>query len=177
MVLMGDEVRRSQRGNNNAYCQDNEISWFDWSLLERHSDVQRFLTLLLARRLRRDVSYEERRFTLTDRLREASFRWHGVKLDQPDWGDCSHSFACGIELPNEQLRFHMIVNAFWEPLEFELPAGGGQYAWRRWIDTALDSPRDIVPWESAELVNGREYRTEHRSVVVLIAGPGVNHAD
>ncbi len=177
MVLMGDEVRRSQRGNNNAYCQDNEISWFDWSLLERHSDVQRFLTLLLARRLRRDVSYEERRFTLTDRLREASFRWHGVKLDQPDWGDCSHSFACGVELPNEQLRFHMIVNAFWEPLEFELPAGGGQYAWRRWIDTALDSPRDIVPWESAELVNGREYRTEHRSVVVLIAGPGVNHAD
>ena len=111
MVLMGDEVRRSQRGNNNAYCQDNEISWFDWSLLDRHSDVQRFLTLLLARRLLRDVGYEERRFTLTDRLREAGFRWHGVKLDQPDWGDSSHSFACGVELPNEQLRFHMIVNA------------------------------------------------------------------
>ena len=55
---------------------------------------------------------------------------------------------------------------YWEPLDFELPAGGGQYVWRRWIDTALDSPRDIVPWESAELVNGTEYRAENRSVVV-----------
>ena len=70
----------------------------------------------------------------------------------------------------------MIVNAYWELLQFELPAGGGQYVWRRWIDTALDSPRDIVPWESTELVNGTEYRAENRSVVVLIAGPGLKRA-
>ena len=61
MILMGDEVRRTQRGNNNAYCQDNEISWFDWTLVEKHADVHRFVRLLIARRLLRDVEHERRR--------------------------------------------------------------------------------------------------------------------
>ena len=60
MVLMGDEVRHTQRGNNNAYCQDNEISWFDWGLLEKHADIHRFLKLLIARRLLRDIEAERR---------------------------------------------------------------------------------------------------------------------
>ena len=55
MLLMGDEVRRTQRGNNNAYCQDNEISWFDWRLLERHGDIHRFVKQLVGYRLRRDL--------------------------------------------------------------------------------------------------------------------------
>ena len=61
MISMGDEVRRTQRGNNNAYCQDNEISWFDWTLLEKHADVHRFVSLLNARRLLRDVEHERQR--------------------------------------------------------------------------------------------------------------------
>ena len=69
MILMGDEVRRTQRGNNNAYCQDNETSWFDWTLLEKHADVHRFVTLLIARRLLRDVEHERRRVSLNDLLR------------------------------------------------------------------------------------------------------------
>ena len=64
MILMGDEVRRTQRGNNNAYCQDNETSWFDWTLLEKHADVHRFVTLLNARRLLRDVEHERQRVSL-----------------------------------------------------------------------------------------------------------------
>ena len=68
MILMGDEVRRTQRGNNNAYCQDNEISWFDWSLLEKHADVHRFVSLLTARRLLRDVEHERQRVSLTTLL-------------------------------------------------------------------------------------------------------------
>ena len=64
MILMGDEVRRTQGGNNNAYCQDNEISWFDWTLLEKHADVHRFVTLLNARRLLRDVEHERQRVSL-----------------------------------------------------------------------------------------------------------------
>ena len=55
MLSMGDEMRRTQRGNNNAYCQDNEISWLDWTLLERHRDVHRFVKSLIAFRMRRDV--------------------------------------------------------------------------------------------------------------------------
>ena len=85
MIVMGDEVRRTQHGNNNAYCQDNETSWFDWTLLARHADVHRFVKLLIARRLMRDVEHERRRMSLNQLLREAKHAWHGVKLNQPDW--------------------------------------------------------------------------------------------
>ena len=85
MILMGDEVRRTQRGNNNAYCQDNEISWFDWTLVAKHADVHRFVTLLTARRLLRDIEHERQRMSLNQMVRQAKSTWHGVKLHQPDW--------------------------------------------------------------------------------------------
>src|SRR5205085_9310742 len=66
MIVMGDVLRRTQGGNNNAYCHDDEAAWFDWSLVERHADVHRFVKLLLARRLLRDVTYEEQRVSLTE---------------------------------------------------------------------------------------------------------------
>jgi glycogen operon protein len=59
------------------------------------------------------------------------------------------------------------MNAYWEPLTFELPANGSDNPWRRWIDTALDSPNDIVPWEDARAVDGFTYQSAARSVVVL----------
>jgi glycogen operon protein len=167
MILMGDEVRHTQGGNNNAYCQDNETSWLDWSLLTKHADVHRFVTLLNARRLLRDVEHERQRVSLTSLLEKADKAWHGVKPYQPDWGDCSHSLALGAELRDEGLRFHLILNAYWEPLDFELPPPGDGGAWRRWIDTAMDSPKDIVPWELAPAVSGNNYRVEPRSVVML----------
>jgi len=169
MILMGDEVFRTQRGNNNAYCQDNEISWFDWSLLDRHAALHRFTRLLIARRLLRNVELEQRRVSLNRLLREAKKSWHGVRLDQPDWSPCSHSLAFGAELA-EGLRFHMIWNAYWESLEFEIPRLDGGGEWRRWIDTALDSPEDIVEWRQAQPVPAHPYRAGARSVVVMIAG-------
>ncbi len=69
----------------------------------------------------------------------------------------------------EGLLFHFILNAYWEPLEFELPRVGEGSSWRRWIDTALDSPHDIVPWQTAPTVSGSSYRVEARSVVFLYA--------
>lgn len=169
MILMGDEVRRTQRGNNNAYCQDNETSWFDWGLLARHADVHRFVRLLTARRLLRGTEHEGQRVSLNRLVREASKAWHGVRLGQPDWGDRSHSLAFTAEIRQERLVLHMILNAFWEPLEFELPATGegGTIPWRRWIDTARESPEDIHPWQEAPEVSGSTYRAEGRSVVVL----------
>jgi glycogen operon protein len=169
MILMGDEVRRTQGGNNNAYCQDNETSWFDWGLLARHADVHRFVTLLNARRLLRDVEHERQRLSLTEVIQQASKAWHGVKLHQPDWGDHSHSLAFAAELRQEGLAVYLILNAYWEPLEFELPAesDGEAGAWRRWVDTSLESPHDIVPWQTGPTVPGHRYRTGARSVVVL----------
>ena len=174
MILMGDEVRRTQRGNNNAYCQDNETSWFDWTLLATHADVHRFVTLLTARRLLRDLEPERQRMSLNHLLQQANMAWHGVKLHQPDWGDASHSLALTAEIRRDHLLMHLILNAYWEPLDFELPSVGHDASepWRRWIDTALDSPNDIVPWRTAPPVPPTPYRAEARSVVVLYAALG-----
>ena len=171
MVLMGDEVRRTQRGNNNAYCQDNEISWFDWSLVEKHADVHRFLKLLIARRLLRDVEAERERKSLEQFLFEANKTWHGIKVGQPDWSPSSHSLAFSAEIPKEKLMFYLAFNSYWEPLVFELPLSNTRVVdpWRRWIDTSLDSPADIVDWHLAGPVPGLKYSLASRSVVVLFA--------
>ena len=171
MIVMGDEVRRSQRGNNNPYCQDNEISWFDWSLLAKHADIHRFLRLLIARRLQRDLRAERRRLNLDQFLRESKHAWHGIRLSQPDWSPDSHSLAFGAELAEEGLRFHLILNAFWEPLDFEVPPLTDGVAWHRWIDTNLDPPHDIIEWRAAPRIYGPTYQAGSRSVVALVAGP------
>jgi len=171
MILMGDEVRRTQHGNNNTYCQDNETGWFDWDLLIKRADVHRFVRLLIARRLLRDDEPESQRMTLAQFIGEADKAWHGVKLNQPDWADHSHSVAFSAKLPREELLCYLIFNAYWEPLEFELPPVGSAETdpWRRWIDTSLESPHDIVEWHAAPSVPGRTYRAGPRSVVVLWA--------
>jgi len=170
MILMGDEVRRTQGGNNNAYCQDNETGWFDWTLLERHADIHRFVKLLNGRRLRRDAGPERRRMSLNQLINRATKAWHGVKLGQPDWGEQSHSFGLFTELLKEGLFVHLILNAYWEALDFELPPlpYPESMAWRCWIDTSLPSPDDIVPWEGAPAVTSARYRAGPRSVVVLV---------
>jgi glycogen operon protein len=174
MILMGDEVRRTQKGNNNAYCLDDETSWFDWSLLERHADVHRFVTLLCARRALRDWEPAGGRTSLNQLIAAASKAWHGVKLGHPDWSEQSRCIAFAAEIRRQRVAFHLILNAFWEPLEFELPRlvsadGGSDSRWRRWIDTALDSPQDIVDWKAAPAHAHPTYRAQARSVVMLFA--------
>ena len=170
MILMGDEVRRTQRGNNNAYCQDNEISWFDWSLVAKHADVLRFVQLLNANRLLRDSEPELQRLSLNQLLREAHRAWHGVKLGKPDWSPDSHSLAYSAAHRDGKLLLYVILNAYWEALEFELPPTKKAGAhWRRWIDTNLDSPDDIAEWRSAQEVTTPTYRAERHSVVALFA--------
>ncbi len=168
MLLMGDEVRRTQFGNNNAYCHDDESTWFDWSLLAKHADIQRFVSLLTARRLLRDVAHEEQRLSLSRLIQHARQAWHGVHLGQPDWGDDSHSIAFTVVMEKEAMTVHFILNAYWEALDFELPATGGP-PWRRWIDTSHPSPEDIVDWQTAKSIPGTSYRAGPRSVVVLYA--------
>jgi glycogen operon protein len=171
MILMGDEVRRTQLGNNNAYCQDNQISWFDWTLLSKHADVHRFVTQLNARRLLRDLEPEGQSVSLNQLLCETNIAWHGIKLGQPDWSGSSHSIAFTVEVRRERLFLHVIVNAYWEPLDFDLPRVDqtGEKPWRRWIDTALNSPNDILQWTAAEPVLWHAYRVEPHSVVMLFA--------
>ena len=171
MILMGDEVRRSQCGNNNAYCQDNEISWLNWELVAKHADLHRFLRLLIKRRLLRDVSAERGRKSLNQLIQDATKSWHGVKLNQPDWSDHSHSVALYGEVASEKLCFYLILNAYWKSLDFQLPPAehNSGKAWRRWIDTTLDAPLDIMDWQNAQPVSAECYRAGPRSVVVLFA--------
>ena len=170
MLLMGDEVRRTQHGNNNAYCQDNESSWFDWTLKGRHADLHRFVRMLIAFRGRRDVALEGSRLTLNELLDQAELEWHGVALNRPDWGDDSHSIAFTISSLHGRFVLHVMLNTYWEPLTFELPVARsrGGMGWRCWIDTALPSPQDISAWEGAQIVSGPTYMVGARSMVFLV---------
>ncbi len=167
MLLMGDEMRRTQQGNNNAYCQDNEINWLDWNLLKRHSGLHRFVRQMIRLRLSLDVFKEDHELSLNQLLLMAQIDWHGVKLNQPDWSDHSHSLSFTVQ-GREEL-FHIIFNAFWEALEFELPPppDDPQAKWRRIIDTDLETPDDICSMAQAPAVDRRTYIVQPRSVVLL----------
>ena len=169
MLLMGDEVRRSQGGNNNAYCQNNETSWFDWDLLGRHADVHRFVRLLIAGRLQRDIALADPALTLNQILGQARLEWHGVSLRKPDWGEDSHSLALTAWTLSRRVAFHLMINAWREPLAFELPPApalpGGR--WRRWLDTSLLSPADVVPLDDAPETGNGTYELPSHSVAVV----------
>ncbi len=169
MLLMGDEVRRTQFGNNNAYCQDNDISWFDWSLLERHADIHRFVKVLTAFRQRRDLIAEESPLTLNELLHRAQIEWHGIALQRPDWSTDSHSLAFSLRSVRQRFEMHAMVNAYWEPLRFELPAprADSPGSWGRSLDTALPSPDDINTFETSPIVSTPTYLVQPRSVVLL----------
>jgi len=169
MLLMGDEVRRTQNGNNNAYCQDNEISWFDWSLLNEHADIHRFVKKLIQFRLSLNVFKDVRGVPLRRLLETAQLDWHGVELGEPDLGHTSHSLAFTVR--GRRGLFHIIFNAYWKMLEFELPptAEQGLTSWRCVIDTALDSPSDFNKPETAPVVDTPVLDVSARSVVVLVA--------
>ncbi len=167
MFSMGDEVRRTQGGNNNAYCHDDETTWFDWGLLNEHADLLRFFSRLCAYRVRRDDQPERARWTLKQLLGSTYKEWHGVALGQPDWSYYSHSLALSGEIPPEKIAMCAILNAYWDPLRFELPFQKG--GWRRWIDTGQDSPCDIVDTEQAPLVMDSHFCAQPHSVVVLVA--------
>jgi glycogen operon protein len=169
MLLMGDEVRHTQLGNNNAYCQDSELSWLDWGRLRRHADIHRFVKLLIGYRRRRDCSPKEARLSLNDLLSRARIEWHGVQLDRPDWSERSHSLAVTFERPNARYALHAMLNAYWEPLVFQLPPTPNGRAWRRCIDTAVDSPDDIRALDEALYVEQSRYQVQPRSVVFLVS--------
>ena len=170
MLLMGDEVRRTQCGNNNAYCQDNDLSWFDWTLPDKHRDFHRFVKIVIAIRLRlgpvRDAG-----LSLNEFLRQAKIHPHGVKLDQPDWGDDSHTLVFTVLGLKGHALFHVMINAYWEPLAIELPprTEGPHQGWRRLVDTALESPDDVCEGPDLLPVQDETYLVQPRSVVILVA--------
>jgi glycogen operon protein len=116
MFWMGDEVRRSQKGNNNAYCQDSKTGWFDWDLVEENKDLFNFVREL--------IEFKHNNNNLWNNIKRHEYheylQWHGVELHQPDFGPKSHSISYSFTSKDNKHRFQAIINAFWKPLHFEL---------------------------------------------------------
>ncbi|MEM1452062.1 MAG: isoamylase [Planctomycetota bacterium] len=172
MILMGDEMRRTQGGNNNAYCQDNDTNWLDWTLLERHRELHAFVRRLIRMKVRRGLDRPTDGMDLEDLLASAEIRWHGVELDAPDWGDHSHSIAFTAKSAPVEREYHVILSAHVEPLTFALPdTVPGTGPWRRVLDTSLAGTDAAALGHEAEPVSGSSYTVAPRSLVVLSSGP------
>jgi glycogen operon protein len=173
MFRAGDEVRNSQGGNNNVYCQDNEIGWFDWSGVQKHPDLLRFWQRLIQFRKKHPAVRKNAFFT--GEVNERGLKdltWHGTKLNSPGWDD-SNARALGFTLAGfgSEPDLHVMMNTYWEPLDMEVPAVAGRQ-WTRAVDTSLPSPSDIAePGNEVEVMGG-SYRVDSRSIVVLVNKPG-----
>jgi isoamylase len=168
MICMGDELGRTQKGNNNAYCQDNEISWFNWGLEENYSGLFRFVKLLIGSRQLMDLPQRIRGSTLSEILQSAKIVWHGTRLYQPDWSDHSHSIAFSLISLKGKMETHLCINGYTGDLLFEIPGAEESKPWKRWIDTSLESPENIFHWDEAPIIQSPEYNVMAHSIVVLV---------
>jgi len=170
MILAGDEIGRTQQGNNNSYCQDNNISWVDWNGLSKNKGLFRFFRLLIAFRKSHELlRYDS--FTIKDG-QGLQIEWHGTYLGAPDWGFESRSIAAhlfGCDANGHFSNIYLIANAYWEALVFQLPKLDNQ-KWYRFIDTSLSGELAIMDNENLELLCAQEhYLVAARTVVVLIS--------
>lgn len=173
MLLSGDEVLKSQQGNNNGYCQDNELTWFDWSLVKKNKDMFRFVQLMI--QLRKAHPSLMRRHFLNGRADDdddfADVTWHGASLEQPLWHDSDNRVLAftltAVEKGESDL--HVMLNMSDEKVKMEIPEFRGR-SWYRSVDTALKSPNDIVLRKKQKAMISRFYRVQPKSVVVLETG-------
>lgn len=172
MLLAGDEVRNTQYGNNNAYCQDNQIGWFDWSGPEKHAGLLRFWRRMIkfrkkygAVRVNSFFTGEVNKRGLTD------VSWHGTKLFSPGWYD-SQARALGFTLAGFDLDpdIHVMMNMHWEALDMDVPAIPGR-RWFRVVDTSMPSPSDIADPGMEVACPDQPYQMNPRSIVVLVNMP------
>ena len=168
MMMAGDEFLRTQHGNNNTWCQDNEINWLDWTLPARNADFLRFVRETIALRKRHPILRRRRFFSNGDVI------WHGVEPFKPDFSFHVKTVALtldGRKTGREPDRdFYMAFNSWRDVVKFTIPPSPGGKRWRRAIDTALASPLDIVhPDEGPVVAFGSEYAVAAFSLIVLIA--------
>lgn len=169
MLLMGDEVRRTQQGNNNAYCQDNELGWFDWSDISKHPDLLRFVKNLIRFTHRLHIFQIETILVIDPHSKLPNITWHGVHLNQPDFADYSRTIAFSLRHPEKEEHLHIMLNAYWETLLFEIPILPKGQRWYRIVDTALAVPNDFCTEKTAPSIQGNHYRVQGRASVILMA--------
>jgi glycogen operon protein len=171
MILAGDELLRTQKGNNNAWCQDNEVSWVDWSLATKNADFLRFAREMIALR-KRHPALRRRNF-----LRPSDVRWHGTEPNKPDFTAISRTLALtldgrqtGRELDRD---FYIAFNAWKEAVRFTVPPAPQGKPWRRRVDTSLAPPLDVAALDSGPVIHAWSgYALAPYSLLILIAEGG-----
>ncbi|NJK38994.1 MAG: glycogen debranching protein GlgX [Oscillatoriales cyanobacterium RM2_1_1] len=169
MILMGDEVRRTQRGNNNGYCQDNDLSWFDWSAISQNAEVFRFIKGLIRFTQEHHIFRIDAVLETDPNSAQPNISWYGTQLGVPGWEFDSRCLAFYLRHPEADETLYAMVNAYWEPLTFDLPPLDSGKSWHRIVDTDLAPPNDFSDVKIATAVYGKRYRVNARSSVVLMA--------
>tara|TARA_R110001599_G_scaffold353873_1_gene601487 strand:+ start:3613 stop:5709 length:2097 start_codon:yes stop_codon:yes gene_type:complete len=164
MLLGGDEFRRSQRGNNNAYCQDNELSWYDWALTQSNGELLRFTRELISLRKRHPVLSAEHFYTVND------ITWFDPEGADPDWHSGARTLGCLIHgWQREDTQLCLLLNAESHSVEFSLPLAEAGREWLVAVDTGRASPDDAPGTDCYLQLEGKStLRVIDRSLLVLI---------
>jgi glycogen operon protein len=178
MLLAGDEFLRTQNGNNNAWCQDNETSWVDWSLADKNADFLRFVHEMIVLRKRHPALRRHAFFRGAGPRNNLApdIIWHGVEPNKPDFSPQSKSIAFAIngraiEAPGiADCDFFAAFHAGSDMQPIRIPPPPSGRSWRRIVDTALPSPMDIVlPHQAASIPAGTLYKVAPFSMIVLVS--------
>ncbi len=173
MMLAGDEFRRTQRGNNNAWCQDNEISWVNWSLLEKNIEIYRFTKNMIHFRSTRPALRRKTFFTgiAEEGAAHPDISWHGVRPFEPDWSAESHLVACLMygKTSGDTIDLFMAFNADTSHARIELPPAPCGRPWKCKIDTSKPFPRDFYPDGEEKTMPDTTLYIPRMTTIVLIA--------
>ncbi len=171
MILMGDEIGRTKQGNNNSYCQDNDLNWLNWSQKEENADIFRFFKQAIAFRKAHPSLYAPH-FPQKAEKNNADFSgisWHGVQAWRPDWSYHSHTLAFMLAGVQSDDPIYVVMNMHWENHDFELPHLPDNMKWHLFVNSNLPSPQDIQkPGKELLLANQDSFDVALRSIVILV---------
>lgn len=171
MLLAGDEFGHTRAGNNNPWCQDNELNHLDWSSAAQDAGLLRFTRRLLAFTGSLRILHEDRYWAATNPVGDGDISWHGVQCGRPDWSPRSRTLAFTLEHSSGTELVHVMTNAGPQGLDFALPVPPGVEPWLQVIDTSRPSPADIHEPGAAPAVSAAAMRVAPHSVVVLVCRP------
>jgi len=164
MLLGGDEFRRTQGGNNNAYCQDNETSWIDWTDLEKHQEIYRFAQGMIAFRLAHPILSAQKFYT------DAEVQWFGPQGGRPNWTDPNEKHLSCLIREDEQGALGILLNAGAEAVDFHLPPLLPGIQWHLSVNTFGETPHDLfAEGEEPLLLCPQTFLLEPRSSAILLA--------
>ncbi len=169
MLLMGDEVGRSQGGNNNSWCQNTPLGWMIWDLNSCDNELKNFLKKII--RIRKDLSVlfspeitPSSNSSIPDDSQEYWIQWHGVKVNSPDWSSWSHTISYSINQGREGSLIWLGLNGYDQSMKFELPKSTS--SWLKIIDTALINEKDVI---QTQISNEDAIQIESRSLVLIVS--------